>query len=176
MQRKLLNLQNIGKSNEKENHIGYYFISNGKEKLYNELGIKQRNLSIAPNSSKVGKAKYHPHYKELSQDSINSYCTEHISHEKQNKWRINTYIYGVLFISIAISTICGVLLYNSSKDIAISIIEALLIFIPITEITIKIVQNILAKIVKPSHIPKMDFERRDRREKYHNGSNTLYFR
>lgn len=33
-----------GQAGTKENHVGYYLISDGIEKLYNSLGIKKKNV------------------------------------------------------------------------------------------------------------------------------------
>ncbi len=79
--------------------------------------------------------------------------------KKNIKNRINIYIYGIYILSIILSILIGILLYNISKNLILSIIEAILIFIPISEIVIKVIQNILGKIVKPKLIPKMNLSK-----------------
>ena len=55
----------------------------------------------------------------------------------------------MLMISLFLSIGMGLLIYNISKNVILSVIEAILSFIPISEIVIKVVQNVLGKIVKP---------------------------
>ena len=44
--KKALKLSMEGQENTKESHIGYYLISNGKQKLYEELGQKQKKQQL----------------------------------------------------------------------------------------------------------------------------------
>lgn len=130
------------KEEGKKKHIGYYLISNGIQKLYEELGIKKSFIASGINygsKTNVG-AEVHP-------------C------QQNNK--TNLYIYGIAFSTIIISILFGILLYKFSRNTVISILETILLFIPISEIITKLIQNILSKIVKPILIPKMDFSKRN---------------
>ncbi len=49
---KLLKLAQSGKKNSKQNHIGYYLIDEGKNKLYKELGFRYKTIS-AKNKMKI---------------------------------------------------------------------------------------------------------------------------
>lgn len=62
-------------------------------------------------------------------------------------------------MSTIFSILIGILFFNITKNLVLSIIETILIFIPMTEIVTKIIQNILGKIVKPKLIPKMDLSK-----------------
>lgn len=62
-------------------------------------------------------------------------------------------------ISLFLSIGMGLLIYDISKNVILSVIEAILSFIPISEIVIKVVQNVLGKILKPKLIPKMDLSK-----------------
>ena len=129
-----------------------------------EIYIAKKALELAKKSD--GKKNHIGYY--LISDGVQELykCLggrgEQCSCENQNNSKINVYIWGIIFVSVVISALCGIELYNYSKNIVISIIEAILIFIPVTEIVIKILQNILSKIVKPRLIPKMDFSNRNR--------------
>ena len=126
-----------------------------------EIYIAKKALELA--ASQEGKKSHIGYF--LIGKGINE-LYEKLGVKRLNIWatvtKINLYIYGITFISIVISLLCGAALYSYSKNIIISIIEVLLIFIPITEISIKLIQNILGKTVKPSLIPKMDFSTRNR--------------
>ena len=146
-------MQKSGDLDEKENHIGYYLISKGQEKLYKDLGIKKHTREDIS----------YLNFEKRNEDASDKTCKEkQCSSKNANDTKIKLYIYGISFVSIAISFLFGVLTYNFSKNITISIIETLIIFIPITEVIIKLIQNILGKIIKPTLIPKMDFSTRNR--------------
>lgn len=63
----------------------------------------------------------------------------------------------VLFTTV-IAVLLGIYIYQQTKGIGVGIIGAILLYIPIEIIVIQIMQYILGKIVKPTLIPKLDFQ------------------
>lgn len=75
---------------------------------------------------------------------------------KQQKNNVTLYITSIIFLSIIISSLLSLYIYKQT-NIVLSIITFILTFIPATEIATEIIQYLLNKIVKPTHIPKMDY-------------------
>jgi len=74
------------------------------------------------------------------------------------KAKMNMYIYGVLFLDIILSSLCGLYVYRLSYNLIISILVSMVLLIPIQTIIVQLIQYILGKIVKPKLIPKLDFK------------------
>ena len=106
--------------NRKKSHIGYYLISDGKNELLNNLGIKNKKYI-----SNMTKAKM--------------------------------YIFLVYFITTILVLLLGEYIYYTKRNIIATIITAIVMYIPVSEITQQLINYILNKKVKPTIIPKMDF-------------------
>ena len=61
-------------------------------------------------------------------------------------------------ITLILSILLGMYIYTQTKNVVISIVSAIFMYIPIERLIIQIVQYILGKIVKPTLIPKLDFQ------------------
>ena len=74
-----------------------------------------------------------------------------------NMNKANIYIFLIYFITtILVGLMCGYI-YYAKRNILVSIIIALTLYIPISEIVQQFINYILNKKVKPTLIPKMDF-------------------
>ena len=72
--------------------------------------------------------------------------------------KMKVYVYSISIISILISLLCGMYVYNTGLNLAISAIVSILAFIPSQTIVVQIIQYILSKLIKPKIIPKLDFK------------------
>jgi len=72
--------------------------------------------------------------------------------------KMKVYVYSISIISILISLLCGMYVYNTGLNLAISAIVSILAFIPSQTIVVQIIQYILSKLIKPKMIPKLDFK------------------
>ena len=68
------------------------------------------------------------------------------------------YIYGVALLSLLISLLCGIYVYNKGVNIVISTLVFIATLIPSQTIIVQIIQYILSKTIKPKMIPKLDFK------------------
>ena len=75
------------------------------------------------------------------------------------KSKSKLYISGVILGSIYLDFLISNLLYFKTQNPLITIISSVLIYLPIQEIFIRLLNYILSKIVKPTLLPKMDFEK-----------------
>ena len=81
---------------------------------------------------------------------------KHIS----NMGKAKRYIFLIYFITTILSALMGGYIYYSKGNIAYAIITAIIIYIPISEIIQQLTNYILNKKIKPTLIPKMDFNSR----------------
>ncbi|MBO4815757.1 MAG: hypothetical protein J5507_02230 [Clostridia bacterium] len=75
----------------------------------------------------------------------------------KRKIKVKKYVFGVYILTVLISLALGAYLYVNSKNILISILATAIVSIPVSEIIIQLVNYVLAKVIKPKLIPKMDF-------------------
>ena len=77
------------------------------------------------------------------------------SREQKSKFYVSSIILGSLYIDFLIS------MFLHLKDVKffVLIISSILLYIPINEIFIRILNYFLSKIIKPTMLPKMDFEK-----------------
>ena len=76
----------------------------------------------------------------------------------QKNKKVNLYIFTISLTTILLTTFIGLNIYLKTKSIVLSILISLVSFIPISEIIIQLINYILIKSVKPTLIPKLDFE------------------
>ena len=76
-----------------------------------------------------------------------------------NTQKMTIYIAIKVILSFIISVTLGSYLYMQTNKIMIAIISTILLYIPIETLIIQIMQYILGKIVKPTLIPKLDFQK-----------------
>ena len=82
-------------------------------------------------------------------------CNKKI-HTKIQNFRI--YINSIWILTIIFALCVGIVNFYATKKIIYSIIFALLAFIPVSEIVIQFINYLLGKIIKPTLIPKMNFQ------------------
>lgn len=76
-----------------------------------------------------------------------------------NEVKSRLYISGIILGSLYIDFLISMNIYLKTRNVVIAIISSLLMYIPINEILVRILNYILGKFVKPTLIPKMDFEK-----------------
>ena len=74
------------------------------------------------------------------------------------KTKKNIYIWGVAFLSVLISILCAMFVYNHTENLLVSLIIFAVTLIPNQTIIIQCIQYILSKIIKPKMLPKLDFK------------------
>ena len=74
------------------------------------------------------------------------------------KTKMKIYVFGVVLLSLLISLLCGMYVYNKGANILISAIVYIVTLIPSQTIIVQIIQYILSKTIKPKMIPKLDFK------------------
>ncbi len=140
-----------------------------------ELALKEKNTKVDENSNKEdieGKNKileinteqekkthvgYYLLEKQGEQELLQLLQNKKIK-KKSNIQKMKLYILVKKVISILISILLGVYLYNQTKNWIISAIAVILIYVPIERLVIQIMQYLLGKLVKPTLIPKLDFQ------------------
>lgn len=133
--------------NEKEK------ISESKENLKNEYNENNRKLKLLKQSH-VG------YY--LLEEQGKQELLEIIQNRKVKKQsyiqKMKLYIFIEKAIAFLISILFGVYLYAQTKNIIIAIIAIILFYIPVERLVIQVIQYLLGKFVKPTLIPKLDFQ------------------
>ena len=132
-----------------------------KKTKTSEIYVAKKVVELA-NLGKEGEKDSHIGYYLISKGITKLYESLGIKkteYSKRLKSKINLYINGIFIISVILSFLIGVSLYNLTGSIFLGILEGLIIFIPITEIVIKITQSVLGKIVKTTLLPKMDLSK-----------------
>lgn len=96
----------------------------------------------------------------LISDGIDELMKELQVNKKRMQWntKVKLYKFATCGISLIFSILIFAYIQTSTKNTALAILLGLTSYIPIIEIVTKIVNTILSKIVKPSLIPKMDFQ------------------
>lgn len=74
------------------------------------------------------------------------------------KTKMKIYVFGVVLLSLLISLLCGMYVYNKGANILSSVIIFIATLIPSQTIVVQIIQYILSKVIKPKMIPKIDFK------------------
>lgn len=74
------------------------------------------------------------------------------------KTKMQIYVFGVVLLSILISLLCGVYVYNQGVNLLICALIFIATLIPSQTIIVQLIQYILSKIIKPKMIPKLDFK------------------
>lgn len=83
--------------------------------------------------------------------------TQNLTFTKETKARL--YISGIILGSLYIDFLISMCIYLKTRSAVMALLSACLIYIPIHEIFIRILNYILSKAIKPTLIPKMDFEK-----------------
>ena len=111
-----------------------------KKTKTSEIYVAKKVVELA-NLGKEGEKDSHIGYYLISKGITKLYESLGIKkteYNKRLKSKINLYINGIFIISVILSFLIGVSLYNLTGSIFLGILEGLIIFIPITEIVIKI--------------------------------------
>ena len=74
------------------------------------------------------------------------------------KAKKSMYILGVVFLSVLLSFLCGLFVYNKTQNLFISLIIFVVTLVPSQTIIVQLLQYILSKIIKPKMLPKLDFK------------------
>ena len=74
------------------------------------------------------------------------------------KEKKSMYILGVVFLSVLLSFLCGLFVYNKTQNFFISLIIFVVTLVPSQTIIVQLLQYILSKIIKPKMLPKLDFK------------------
>jgi len=77
-----------------------------------------------------------------------------------NITKAKRYIFLIYFITTILSLLMGTSIYYTTRSGITSIITTLILYIPISEIVQQLINYILSKKVKPTIIPKLDFNNR----------------
>ena len=136
-----------------------------KKTEISEIYVAQKALELAErefnkeNKNKLDLKKAHIGYYLISSgkakllQEITNKKVEGISNENKSK----IYIYGILILSIIITSLIAWGIEEKVKNIIISIIIGIFAFVPVQVLIQQIVQYILGKFVEPKIIPKLDF-------------------
>ena len=129
-----------------------------KKTKISEIYIAKKCLELA-GKNKNGKKSHIGYY---LIDKGKDILLSELLNKKVKTIRLKTkkklYVYGVLLLSLLLSSLCGLYVYNYSNNLLISIIVFLTTFVPSQTITVQLVQYILSKIMKPKILPKLDFK------------------
>ena len=74
-----------------------------------------------------------------------------------NNTKVKLYISSITVITIILSVVTSLNIFNITKSKVTGVISFLIFLIPFSELTIKIIEYILSKFIKPKIIPKLDF-------------------
>ena len=132
-----------------------------KKTKISEMYIAKKCLELAEKSSMQDvKKEAHIGYYLISKGRstlLSELLNKKVKYTK-SKTKMKIYIYGVALLSLLISLLCGIYVYNKGVNIVISTLVFIATLIPSQTIVVQIIQYILSKIIKPKMIPKLDFK------------------
>ena len=131
-----------------------------KKTKISEIYIAKKCLELAQNSQSENKKEHHIGYY-LVGDGKNK-LLEILQSKKVNSLNNNQkmviYIMTKVVISILITAFLVAYMYKQTQNVIFSLLTGILLYIPIENLIIQTMQYILGKIVKPTFIPKLDFQ------------------
>ncbi len=113
--------QNEANTNQKQRHIGYYLIGEGKTHLLEVLQNRKIKKCIP-----------------------------------LQKMRI--YLLTKIAVTLLIAILLGIYVYSQTQNTLVSVITTLLLYLPLEIFVVQVMQYLLGKFVKPTLIPKLDFQ------------------
>ena len=132
-----------------------------KKTKISEMYIAKKCLELAEKSSMQDiKKESHIGYYLISKGRstlLSELLNKKVKYTK-SKTKMKIYIYGVALLSLLISLLCGIYVYNKGVNIVISTLVFIATLIPSQTIVVQIIQYVLSKIIKPKMIPKLDFK------------------
>ena len=129
-----------------------------KKTKISEIYIAKKCLELAARS-KTGKKSHIGYFLiDKGRDILLSELLNKKVRSIKIKAKKNLYIWGILLLSLLISWLCGLYVYNYSSNLIISLIVLSTTFVPSQTIIVQIVQYILSKVMKPKILPKLDFK------------------
>ena len=123
-----------------------------------ELYIAKKIVEIA--ESKDNKKQRHIGYYLISKgrEELNNKLGLKNKRKVKPEQKARRYIVFIYLITSLLSMLTAFFMYLGTQSIIGAIISFIILYIPISEIVVQIINNILNKKVKPSLIPKLDFE------------------
>ncbi|MCL2341628.1 MAG: hypothetical protein FWC53_00750 [Firmicutes bacterium] len=121
-----------------------------------EIYIANKALELAANKTE---RKSHIGYYLISYgiDELREILKNKITHKKTDK--VKEYIFGNSLLTLILSFLTGIYIWNETGNAVISMATFVLVFIPISEICVQSINYILSKKVKPNLIPKLNFSK-----------------
>ena len=133
-----------------------------KKTKISEIYITKKAWSLANNAMKqknIDHRKMHIGYYLISNGKYE--LLKELTGKKEkiisNNNKMGKSIIILAILTIAISVFFALYLYNQTSSIIFSIILGILLLLPVECILVQIIQYILGKLIKPKHIPKLDF-------------------
>lgn len=124
-----------------------------------EIYIAKKCLKLAQEQKKYSKASHIGYY--LIGEGKNR-LIEILQNKKVKRLtsiqKMKLYISSKIIITLLLSILLGVYIYTQTKNVIVGLLSAILIYLPIEIIVLQIMQYILGKVVKPTLIPKLDFQ------------------
>ena len=127
------------------------------------LELAKRNYTSVNNEKKVKyeiQKKSHIGYYLISEGKAN--LLSELLNKKVTYPSLRTkmllYIFSICILSVLISLLCGVYVYNQCTNLSVSALIFITTLIPSQTIISQFIQYILSKLIKPKMIPKLDFK------------------
>ena len=129
-----------------------------KKTKISEMYIAKKCLELAERKSGVKES--HIGYYLISKGRsrlLSELLNKNIKQTKiKNKEKI--YIGGIVFLTILLSLLCGIYVYNQSENLFFSCFIVIVSIVPSQTIFAQLIQYALSKIIKPKMLPKLDFK------------------
>ena len=74
----------------------------------------------------------------------------------KNKMKI--YILGIVILSLLMSLLCGIYVYEYTNNLLISFLFFTVAIVPSQTIVVQVIQYVLSKLIKPKILPKLDYK------------------
>lgn len=129
-----------------------------KSTKISEIYIAKKLIELA-NEGKVGEKTSHIGYYLFGKNTEKLYKKLQVKPRKilSNNTKVKLYISSITVITIILSVVTSLNIFNITKSKVTGVISFLIFLIPFSELTIKIIEYILSKFIKPKIIPKLDF-------------------
>ena len=129
-----------------------------KKTKISEMYIAKKCLELAQKSEGMTK-EAHIGYYLISKGRgllISNLLNKKVKYKKP-KTKKQIYIFGIITLSVLLSFLCGIYVYNQGANLIVSALIFIATLIPSQTIIVQFIQYILSKLIKPKMLPKLDY-------------------
>ena len=125
-----------------------------------EIYIAKKCLELAQNKKNINTKQKHIGYYLIGDGKVN--LLEILQNKKISRCsstqKMRMYLLVKVAITLLIDILLGVYIYEQTRNTLVAIISTIILYVPLEVLVIQVMQYMLGKIVKPTLIPKLDFQ------------------